>query len=207
MQNILLGTQNRGKVVEIQHILEPFFIVVTPSEIGVKLTITEDGITYAQNAARKARAYAAASGLVALADDSGLEVDVLDGQPGLYSARYAPQPGATDQDRRRYLLQQLQGKPRPWTARFRCVVALTAPGEEVQYTEGICEGEIIPKERGSGGFGYDPIFYFPEKGCTMAELALEEKNTLSHRGRAVQAAIPILKALTKATGKAQTSNQ
>ena len=202
MQNILLGTQNRGKVTEIQHILEPFFEVITPSEIGIKLTVTEDGTTYAQNAARKARAYAAASGFVSLADDSGLEVDALDGQPGLHSARYAPQPGASDQDRRRHLLRQLQGKPRPWTARFRCVVALQAPGEEIQYTEGICEGEIIPEERGSGGFGYDPIFYIPDKGCTMAELGLEEKNALSHRGRAVQAAIPLLKALFISPGSA-----
>lgn len=195
MQNILLGTQNRGKVAEIQDILGSLFVIKTPSEIGIRLDVTEDGTTYAQNAARKARAYAGASGLVSLADDSGLEVDALDGQPGLRSARYAPQPGATDEHRRRYLLTRLQGQPQPWTARFRCVVAITAPGREVQFTEGVCEGEIILTERGGGGFGYDPIFYIPTKNRTMAELEMEEKNTLSHRGLAVRAAIPILKAL------------
>ncbi len=169
------------------------FSVITPSELGIKLNVIEDGTTYAQNAARKARAFADSSGLVTLADDSGLEVDALGGRPGLKSARFAPQPGATDGDRRQLLLKQLVGLPRPWTARFRCVVAITAPGAETLYTEGVCEGEIISEERGDFGFGYDPIFLIPEKGRTMAELLMEEKNTLSHRALAVRAAIPSLK--------------
>ena len=156
----------------------------------------EDGTTYAQNAARKARAFADSSGLITLADDSGLEVDALGGRPGLRSARFAPQPGATDRDRRQFLLDKLKKLPRPWTARFRCVVAIAAPDVPIIYTEGICEGEIIPEERGDFGFGYDPIFLISEKERTMAELMMEEKNTLSHRALAVQAAIPYLKSIT-----------
>jgi XTP/dITP diphosphohydrolase len=141
----------------------------------------------------KARAYAAASGLVALADDSGLEVDALNGAPGLYSARYSAKPGATDADRRKYLLENLHTRPRPWKAHFHATVAIAQPAGEIRFADGNCYGEIIPEERGMNGFGYDPIFFIPDKGCTMAELEQEEKNKLSHRGLAVKAAIPILK--------------
>jgi len=152
----------------------------------------EDGRSFAENAAKKAVAFAQASGLISLADDSGLEVDALNGAPGLYSARYSPKPGATDADRRAFLLQNLQDKPHPWMARFRATVAVSSPDGSVEWAEGVCEGQIIPEERGTGGFGYDPIFFIPELGRTMAELPEETKNRLSHRARAVQATKPIL---------------
>ncbi|KAF0109255.1 MAG: dITP/XTP pyrophosphatase [Anaerolineaceae bacterium] len=191
---LLLATNNPGKVAEMKALLDGLPLdLLTPADIGLTLEVAEDGQTYAENAARKAEAFARAGGLAALADDSGLEVDALDGRPGLHSHRFAPQAGATDADRRAYLLQQLAGKPRPWTARFRATVAVAAPGRETRFAAGTCEGEIIPEERGTNGFGYDPIFLVPEFGRTMAELTMDEKNRLSHRARAVQNAVPILR--------------
>lgn len=193
-QRLLIATENKGKMREFQAILGAFgWELLTPNQLNINLQVEEDGHTYAQNAAKKALAYASAGGLVALADDSGLEVDALDGAPGLYSARYLAHPGATDADRRAYLLENLQGKPRPWTAHFHATVAIALPGGDVQFAEGNCYGEIIPDERGTGGFGYDPIFYMPEHGQTMAELPEHQKNSLSHRARAVQNALPILR--------------
>lgn len=190
---LLIATTNKGKVRELHAILDNLGIeLVTPADLRLNLDVHEDGATYAENAAKKAIAFANASGLTSLADDSGLEVDALDGAPGLYSARYSPKPGASDKDRRDFLLQNLADKPRPWTARFRATVAVAGPGGSVEWAEGVCEGEIIPEERGTGGFGYDPIFFMPELGQTMAELPEETKNRLSHRARAVQAARPIL---------------
>ena len=198
MARLLLATNNKGKRKEIQALLEGVGLdLVTPADLGIELEVDETGSTYAENAALKAAAFAQAAHLPTLADDTGLEVDALDGRPGLHSARFAPQPGATDADRRAVLLAALSDKPRPWTARFRCVIALKLPFETdgMQFTEGICEGEILPEERGQRGFGYDPLFYIPEAGKTMAELSLDEKNRVSHRARAVKAAIPILKSL------------
>jgi XTP/dITP diphosphohydrolase len=196
MQNMLLGTLNQGKVDEIRPLLANLPVrVITPLELGLRLEVAEEGATYAQNAIQKARAFAQASGMITLADDSGLEVAALGGQPGLHSARYVPGPGATDADRRRRLLTELAAHPRPWLARFFCVVAIIDPAGEHYLTEGICPGEIIPEERGQFGFGYDPIFYLPEKSQTLAELPLEAKNKLSHRARAVLAALPVLEGL------------
>jgi len=193
MKRLLLATNNKGKLRELRAILADLPLeLVTPADINLHLDVKEDGETYAENAAKKALAFARASGLTALADDSGLEVDALNGAPGLYSARYSSKPGASDADRRAFLLQNLVGKPRPWTARFRATVALAGPEGGVQFAEGTCPGEIIPSERGTGGFGYDPIFLLPELGQTMAELPEETKNRLSHRARAAQAAKPIL---------------
>jgi len=194
MNKLLIATNNKGKVKELQDLLKDTGLeLVTPAEINLNLEVEEDGATYAENAAKKARAFAQASGLISLADDSGLEVDALDGAPGLYSARYHPKPGANDADRRAYLLENLAGKPRPWTAHFHATIAIAIPEQDVQVVEGNCYGEIIPEERGSGGFGYDPIFFFPELNQTMAELEMDEKNRLSHRAKAVMNAIPILK--------------
>ena len=205
MAKLLIATNNRGKLVEIQALLDDLAVeLVTPGQLGLALDVEENGATYAENAALKAVAFAEVSGLPTLADDSGLEVDALDGQPGLHSARFSPQPGASDADRRALLLERLSGKPGPWTARFRCVVALAAPvklaapvelaapGQALRFAEGVSEGEIIPEERGSNGFGYDPVFWLPEMGRTMAELDMAEKNRLSHRSRAVLAARPLL---------------
>lgn len=198
MSKLLLATNNQGKLVEIRALLNDLEAsLVTPAQIGLDLNVEETGDTYAENAARKAIAFAQASGLLTLADDSGLEVDTLDGLPGIRSARFAPQPGATDADRRAYLLERLQGQSRPWTAHFHCTVALVQPEgpnweNKIQFAEGNCPGEIIPEERGQNGFGYDPIFLLPGLSLTMAQLTMEEKNRLSHRARAIQAAKPIL---------------
>jgi XTP/dITP diphosphohydrolase len=200
MDTLLIASANVGKLREIQQILQDLSIaMVLPKQIGLSLEVEEDGRTYAENAAKKALAYYQASGMVTLADDSGLEVEALDGQPGLYSARYAPWPDATDADRRRYLLQQLAGKPRPWKARFHATVAVADSHGELHLVEGNCPGEVIPEERGTGGFGYDPIFFMPELGKTMAELPEAVKNQVSHRGRAVRAAAPILAKLLSAS--------
>lgn len=202
---LLIATRNRGKVIEIRSILEESglrFNLVTPAEVGLNLDVLEDGLTYRENAARKALAFCQASGLLSLADDSGLEVDALGGEPGIHSARYSPPVGEEPWDtppvggdarRRHWLLQNLRAFPRPWAACFRCTTALASPGGGIEFTEGCCPGEIIPEERGSGGFGYDPIFLLPELGLTMAELNTAQKNHLSHRGRAIQAAIPLLR--------------
>jgi XTP/dITP diphosphohydrolase len=195
---LLLATTNLGKLRELHAILDPLGLpLVTPADLGLTLDVHEDGATYAENAAKKALAFARASGLTSLADDSGLEVEALNGAPGLYSARYSSKPGATDADRRAYLLENLRATraSRPWAARFVATVAVAGPGGSVDVTDGICAGEIIPEERGTGGFGYDPIFLLPELGQTMAELPEEIKNRLSHRARAVEAAKPILKRL------------
>ena len=191
---LLIATNNKGKVTELQELLKDTGIeLVTPAQIDLQLDVVEDGNTYAENATKKAIAFANASGMTSLADDSGLEVDALDGAPGLYSARYSPKPNATDADRRAYLLQNLQDKPRPWMARFHATIAIATPNGDVHLTEGICEGEIIPEERGAGGFGYDPIFLLLGLGKTMAELSMDEKNRLSHRAKAVMKAKAILK--------------
>jgi XTP/dITP diphosphohydrolase len=214
MNNLLIATNNKGKVTELQDLLQDMGIyLVTPGDIHLDLEIHEDGTTYAENAAKKALAFARASGLISLADDSGLEVDALDGGPGLYSARYGSTNGEklSDAGRRQYLLQNLIDKPRPWIARFHATIAVAIPerlwsqaASRLQVQEpapglhifdGYCPGEIIPVERGTGGFGYDPIFLLPELGKTMAELSMDEKNRLSHRARAVMSARGTLKLL------------
>jgi len=156
---------------------------------------TEDGATFYANARLKAEAYSRARpGLLVMADDSGLEVDALDGAPGVRSARYADDAGCDlpdieDADGRNnlYLLDQLRARSRPWTARYRCVLTLARDGITLLAADGAVEGEIIPEMHGMGGFGYDPLFWLPELGKTMAEIDLETKQRLSHRGRALQA--------------------
>jgi len=195
MNKLLIATNNKGKIKELQDLLKDTEIeLITPSQINLDLDVIEDGSTYAENASKKAIAFAKASGLISLADDSGLEVDALDGAPGLYSARYGSPDGAklSDKDRRAYLIYDLQAKPRPWIARFHATIAIAIPDGETYIAEGFCEGEVIPEERGTGGFGYDPIFLLSELGKTMAELSMDEKNRLSHRARAVINAKPVL---------------
>ncbi len=196
MPKLLIATNNSGKVVEIRALLQDLRLdLLVPADIGLDLQVPEDGHTYSENARTKAVAFASASGLISLADDSGLEVEALAGAPGLHSARYLAKPGATDAERRLYLLRNLQGKPRPWIARFRSAVAIAVPDGDVRLAEGSCNGEIIPQERGSGGFGYDRLFYIPAVSQTMAELSLAEKNRISHRARAVMNARVILQEL------------
>jgi XTP/dITP diphosphohydrolase len=195
MHRLLLATSNAGKLRELRALLGNLELqLVSPAELGLRLHVEEDGETYAANASKKAEAFCQASGLVCLADDSGLEVDALGGEPGLRSARYLPGPGAQDADRRSYLLRKLAGRPRPWLARFRAAVAIASPGSSVGNAEGECRGEIIADERGDGGFGYDRIFLVEGTGLTMAELPMEQKNRISHRARAVMNASEILRA-------------
>lgn len=201
MKKLLIATNNKGKLLEFQDLLKDTGIeLITPADIGLDIDVEEDGATYTENAVKKAVAFAQASGLISLADDSGLEVDALDGAPGLYSARYHPRPGANDADRRAYMLENLKDKPRPWTAHFHATIAIATSEKNVEVVEGDCYGEIIPQERGTGGFGYDPIFLFPELNKTMAELEMEEKNRLSHRAKAVMNAIPVLRKIFDITG-------
>jgi XTP/dITP diphosphohydrolase len=194
MTTLLIATRNPGKMREFRLLLAPLAIgLCFPPDLGLQVEVAEDGATYADNACQKARAYAQLSGLLTLADDSGLEVDALDGAPGVHSARYRP---GSDADRIAALLAHLCDVP--WerrTARFRCVVAIATLCGELYTAEGVCEGRIAFEPMGQGGFGYDPIFYLPEHGCTMAQLSEAEKNRISHRARAVAAAIPMLRRL------------
>lgn len=200
---VLLASTNRGKLVEIQAVLNGLPLeLVLPADLGLNLKVEETGQTYAENATLKAKAYWQASSLVTLADDSGLEVEALDGAPGLHSARYSPKPGAGDADRRAYLLEQLRGLRVPaglpgWPAKFVCTVAIADLKGEIHLAEGFCPGYITTEERGTHGFGYDPLFYIPKYGGTMAELGPEIKNRISHRARALQAARPVIERLLR----------
>ncbi len=198
MQTLLIASSNPGKLREFQSILQGLGVqLILPADIGVSLEVEEDGADYDENARKKALAYCQASGLVTLADDSGLEVDALGGAPGLHSARFSPKPGANDADRRAFLLEKLASHPRPWPAHFHCRLAIALPNGEFHSFEGNCYGEIIPQERGELGFGYDPIFLITGRGKTMAELPEEEKNCISHRGQAALAALPTLEKILK----------
>jgi XTP/dITP diphosphohydrolase len=200
MIKLLVATNNPGKVREYQALLKGLPLTLTyPVQEGLDIEVEETGSTFAQNARLKATAYARTSGLLTLADDSGLEVDALGGEPGTRSARYAGQ-GASDEDRYRLLLSKLEGVP--WqqrTARFRCVIAVARPQGEVRTAQGTCEGVIAFEPRGEHGFGYDPVFYMPEHGQTMAELEPEVKNRISHRARAAEGARRILQKLLGTT--------
>jgi XTP/dITP diphosphohydrolase len=192
-KQLLIGTSNPGKADELRALLADAPIeLVTPADLGLQLSVTETGDTYRANAERKARAYARAAGRWALADDTGLEVDALDGAPGLYSARLAG-PDASDADRRFRLLALLAPHPRPWLARFHCTLAVATPDRLIAITEGECPGQIIPQARGDGGFGYDPVFLIDGEGMTMAELSAAHKNRISHRARAAAAMVPLLR--------------
>jgi XTP/dITP diphosphohydrolase len=190
---LLIATGNPGKVREYEELFARLPVrCVGPADLNVHLEVEEHGSSYRENALLKAVPFANAARLPTLADDSGLEVDALDGRPGIHSARYGG-PGLGDADRWQLLLEELAGVP--WeerTARFRCVIALAHPDGLVETTEGICEGRIAFEAAGAGGFGYDPVFYLPENGCTMAQLPEGVKNTISHRARAAQAARPII---------------
>ena len=178
-RRLVIATGNAGKLREYRELLAGtgFELVAFDSEVE------EVGETYAENARLKAETAAERSGLPSLGDDSGVEVEALGGFPGLRSARLGP----TQQERTAELLRRLEDKPRPWNARFVCVLALAAPGHDTQFFEGECRGEIVPEWRGEAGFGYDPIFLVPGTGKTFGEMAPEEKRLYSHRARAVRA--------------------
>ncbi len=189
MTSLIVATQNPGKLQEIQHYLAdlPCELRLMPTE----LEIAETGETFWANACLKASQVAKATGEWAIADDSGLEVSALNGAPGLYSARY----GRTDMERIQRLLDEL-GDELDRSARFVCVVVLARPDGTIAHdAEGICPGEILRATRGSGGFGYDPIFYLPDQDKTFAELSPERKRQISHRGRAFEALLPQLRTI------------
>jgi XTP/dITP diphosphohydrolase len=186
---LLLATNNQGKRREYHSLLKNIpYDIVTPDEINISADVEENGDSYEDNAVLKASTLAEISGQLTLADDSGLEVDALGGEPGIRSARYAGDK-ATDADRNNYLLNKLKGVPEEKrTARFVCVIAIVNPGRKASLFRGECRGMITKAPRGEHGHGYDPVFYVPELQKTMAELTMEEKNKLSHRARAAEKA-------------------
>jgi XTP/dITP diphosphohydrolase len=193
-KKILIATNNPGKQAEMLALLKgEGFLLLLPQDLSLSVKVAETGTTYAQNARLKAAAFCRASGLPALADDTGLEVDALDGAPGLFSARFSPKPGAADADRRALLVSKLSHFPRPWSARFISTMALALPDGSMYTSKGVCLGEIIPRERGSGGFGYDQVFLCEDTGRTMAELGIRKKNRISHRAKAARAILPHLR--------------
>jgi XTP/dITP diphosphohydrolase len=183
---IVLATGNRDKVRELRHALDGLAIEILTREDfpGLPDTI-EDGSTLAANALKKAREIRTATGLMAMADDTGLEVEALDGEPGVYSSRFAGL-GATYADNVKLLLERMRSIPEKHRdARFRCVIALVEPTGAEILVEGICEGRILTESRGDGGFGYDPVFFVPSHGKTFAEMSVAEKDGISHRGLAM----------------------
>ena len=193
---LLLATNNIAKVREYKSLLQTLpYVLVTPSDLGITITVDEVGGSMEENAILKATAFAETSRLMSLADDSGLEVDALGGEPGVLSARYAGE-GASDKDRVDYLLSRLRDVPQEKrSARFRCVIAIAIPDGETELCTGECEGLITLEPRGEQGFGYDPVFYLPELDKTMAELPMKTKNKVSHRGKATRKAYQVLERL------------
>jgi len=187
-ERILIATHNPGKVREIGELVKDLPIVfLSLSDVDEAPEVVEDGRTFEENALKKARTLAAATGMVTLADDSGLCIEALDGRPGVQSARYAGKD-ASDAEKCIRILQEMENVPdHARTARFVCAMALVTPEGEEKMFRGSCEGKITREPRGTGGFGYDPIFYFEEARCTFAEMDRHSKNRVSHRGRALRA--------------------
>lgn len=191
-RTLVFATRNRGKLHELEALVAPLGLaVVSAASLPEAPEVEEDGDTFEANAVKKAREVGLATGLPALADDSGLEVDILGGAPGVYSARYAG-PGAGDRANNEKLLEELAAVPEvDRGAHFTCVMAFADPagalGETVHVTRGRCDGRLLFAPRGEGGFGYDPLFYVPDRGLTFAELPREVKNSISHRARALAA--------------------
>lgn len=181
----VLATHNPGKLREMGEILKDLGIeVVSPKDLGITVDVEETGTTFAENAMLKAKAVCQAAGLPAIADDSGLCVDALNGAPGVYSARYGGE-GLDDKGRYLLLLSSLRGAPTR-AAHFACAVACAFPNGDTLTAEGRCDGSIAYAPLGEGGFGYDPVFLLPEKGKTFGQLSQEEKSAVSHRGKALK---------------------
>jgi XTP/dITP diphosphohydrolase len=193
---LVVATQNQGKLKEIRRVLADSGIEVIGLDAFDDLNVAEeDGTTFHDNARKKAVAIAEQTGQLCLADDSGLEVAALGGKPGVYSARFAGK-GASDQQNNELLLKELAGVPEAQRqGAFCCVMALCTPEGECQYFEGRIEGRILTESIGDKGFGYDPLFYVESHGCTMAQLPLDEKNRISHRGQALQKLVVAVKSL------------
>lgn len=188
MKKIIFATGNEGKMREIREILSDLDVeVLSMKEAGIKADIVEDGTTFEENAVIKAKTICELCGEITLADDSGLEIDYLNKEPGVYSARYMGED-TSYRIKNANLIERLEGVPdEKRTARFVCAVAAAFPDGSVKTVRETMEGRIGYEERGANGFGYDPIFFLPEYGCTSAELSMEEKNKISHRGKALRA--------------------
>ncbi len=193
MRALLLATTNRHKLDEYHAIFSTLpFTLLSLTDLQLDMDVEETGTTFLENAELKAHAYAGASGMLSLADDSGLKIDALGGAPGVYSARFAG-VNTPYEERFRLILEQMQGIPQSQrTARFRCVICVAEPSGYCRSVEGVMEGVIADAPRGENGFGYDPIFLIPELGKTSAELPPEQKNRISHRGRAAYKARELL---------------
>ncbi len=194
-QKIVLASNNAGKIRELQALLAGLDMEVLPQSAFTQTEAEETGTSFLANALIKARHASRLSGLPAIADDSGLEVDFLGGAPGVFSARYAG-PGASDAANNEKLLRELAGvEESSRTARFRCVMVYLRDADDPSplIADGVWEGRILHEPRGSGGFGYDPVFFVPERGCACAELPPEEKNRLSHRGKALRSLVDLLR--------------
>ncbi len=193
---VVLATRNDGKVREFIELMQGLPVQVYSLAAFPQIPpLPEEGSTYTENAISKALTVSRMTGRIAIADDSGIEVDALGGGPGPFSNRFL-QDGANDSARNAKLLKLLRGKqPGERTARYRAVLAVALPEGDVRTFEGVCEGQVLTTPRGSGGFGYDPIFFIPHEGKTMAQLSLAAKNRISHRARALAAAKPFLRRL------------
>ena len=187
MKEVIIATKNPGKAREFEHIFAPRGIAVrTLLDYPEIADVEETGKTFEENAILKAEAVSLILNKMVIGDDSGLIVDALEGRPGIYSARYAGEP-KDDQKNLEKVLGELQGVTEEnRTARFYCALAVALPGKETITVAGTCEGRILDEQRGTNGFGYDPVFFVPEKGCTMAELSSDEKNNISHRANALK---------------------
>ena len=185
---VVLASKNQHKLEEIQTILSKYEMeLVLQSTLGVDIDVDETGTSFEENSLLKAQAVMEATGLPAIADDSGLSVDALDGAPGIYSARYGGEQYVTDRDRLELLLKNMAGVPDgARTARFVCVITLLFPDGRKYVARGTCEGEITRQAAGQSGFGYDPVFFVPDEGCTFAQMGSDRKNAISHRSNALR---------------------
>ena len=199
MKEVIIATKNPGKAREFEHIFAPRGIEVrTLLDYPEIEDVEETGATFEENATLKAEAISQQFNKMVIGDDSGLIVDALGGRPGIYSARYAGEQPKSDQKNLEKVLDELQGvSEEERTARFYCALAVAIPGKETFTVSGTCEGRILEEQRGTNGFGYDPVFFVPEKGCAMAELSADVKNKISHRANALKKLNGILDSIVK----------
>ena len=199
MKEVIIATKNPGKAREFEHIFAPRGIEVrTLLDYPEIEDVEETGATFEENATLKAEAISQQFNKMVIGDDSGLIVDALGGRPGIYSARYAGEQPKSDQKNLEKVLDELQGvSEEERTARFYCALAVAIPGKETFTVSGTCEGRILEEQRGTNGFGYDPVFFVPEKGCAMAELSADVKNKISHRANALKKLDGILDSIVK----------
>ncbi|SDC24734.1 XTP/dITP diphosphatase [Shouchella lonarensis] len=185
MSEIIIATENQGKIAEFEAMLSPTWEVKSLYDYPTCPSIIEDGATFHENAAKKSETLSRFLGKTVIADDSGLMIDALDGAPGVYSARYAGESRSDEENIKKVLSELAEMAPSQRTARFYCVIAISEPGSKPRFVEGTCEGSIAIEPSGTHGFGYDPIFFVPAYGKTMAQLSPEVKNKISHRAKAL----------------------